>query len=81
LEIDGLVLIGNDGLLKKVGIPTMPNNWDEVLTDIAKLSVRDTSGKLITAGIALGTASNIEHFSDIFGLILLQTVVIKKTKR
>ena len=70
--LDGLVLISNDGLLKKAGILLPPANWDEITDAVSKLTVKDKSGQIITAGIALGTTSNVEHFSDIFGLMLLQ---------
>ncbi len=72
LSIDGLVLICNEDLFKRAGITSMPTNWDEVIDAAAKLSVKDQSGNLVTGGIAIGLTSNIEHFSDIFGLILLQ---------
>jgi multiple sugar transport system substrate-binding protein len=72
LEIDGLVLIYNENLLKKAGIQTAPASWDEVTDIVSKLTVKDKSGNLITSGIALGTTSNVEHFSNIFGLMLLQ---------
>ncbi|MCL4374410.1 sugar ABC transporter substrate-binding protein [Patescibacteria group bacterium] len=73
LTVDGLVLIYNQGLFKKAGIQTAPTSWTEdVLADVDKLTVRDAQQNLITSGIALGTASNIEHFSDIFGLLLTQ---------
>ncbi len=72
LEIDGLVLIYNDNLFKKAGIQTAPATWDELISDVTKLTVKDQTGTLITAGIALGTTSNVEYFSDIFGLMLLQ---------
>ncbi len=72
LTIDGLVLIYNHGLLKKAGIDTPPANWDEVIDLVGKLTVKDNAGQIITAGIALGTATNVEHFSDIFGLMLVQ---------
>ncbi len=72
LTIDGLVLIYNDGLLKKAGIDTPPANWDEVIEAVGKLTVKDSSGQIITSGIALGTATNVENYSDIFGLMLVQ---------
>lgn len=72
LMIDGLVLIYNDNLFKKAGIMTAPTNWNEVIDYAGKLTVKDKNNILITSGIALGTTSNIEHYSDIFGLILLQ---------
>lgn len=72
LEIDGLVLIYNENLLKKAGIQTAPATWDDVTDMVGKLTVKNKTGELITSGIALGTTSNVEHFSDIFGLMLAQ---------
>ncbi len=72
LMIDGLVLVYNEGLLRKAGINTAPSSWEDVFDFAGRLSVKDKDGTLITGGIALGTASNVEHFSDIFGLILIQ---------
>ncbi|VVA43448.1 Multiple sugar transport system substrate-binding protein [Candidatus Roizmanbacteria bacterium] len=72
LEIDGLVLVYNESLFKKAGISTVPTTWDDITQIVPKLTVKDLSGGLITSGIAMGTASNVDHFSDIFGLLLLQ---------
>lgn len=72
LEIDGLVLVYNQGLFKKAGISTVPTTWDDMTQIVPKLTVKDQSGRLITSGIAMGTAGNVDHFSDIFGLLLLQ---------
>ncbi|MDH7476405.1 MAG: extracellular solute-binding protein [Microgenomates group bacterium] len=72
LMIDGLVLIYNDSLFKKVGINSIPNTWEDIMDFAAKLTVKDQSGQLITSGIAIGTASNLEHFSDILGMMLVQ---------
>lgn len=72
LEIDGLVLVYNDDMFKRVGIETAPTTWEDILDYAAKLTVKDRNGQIITSGIALGTASNVEHFSDILGFMLLQ---------
>lgn len=72
LEIDGLVLIYNDNLFKKAGIQTAPATWDKVTNIVSKLTVKDKTGHLITSGIAMGTTSNVQHYSDIFGLMLMQ---------
>lgn len=72
LEIDGLVLIYNETLFANAGISKAPSNWDEIISAVEKLTVKDKDGKLITSGIALGTANNTEHFSEIFGLLLKQ---------
>ncbi len=72
LEIDGLVLIYNDDLFKKAGITTPPRTWQDVSDYAIRLSAKGPDGKLITAGIALGLTSNVEHYSDIFGWMLLE---------
>lgn len=72
LEIDGLVLVYNDNLFKRAGFETPPKTWEDIINYAAKLSVKDQDGAIITSGIALGTASNLEHFSDILGAMLLQ---------
>ncbi len=72
LEIDGLVLVYNSKLFKAAGIETTPVTWEDIINDASKLSVKDQSGKIFTSGIALGTATNVEHFSDILGWMILQ---------
>ncbi|KKR88388.1 MAG: extracellular solute-binding protein family 1 [Candidatus Gottesmanbacteria bacterium GW2011_GWA2_41_12] len=72
LELDGLVLLYNDDILKASGV-SPPSNWEDVRTAAMKLTVKDkTTNRIVTGGIALGTANNIEHFSDILGLMMLQ---------
>lgn len=72
LMIDGLVLIYNKELFSNIGVSAAPKTWEDVV-DIAKdLQVKDAQENVLTSGISLGTANNIEHFSDIFGWMLLQ---------
>jgi multiple sugar transport system substrate-binding protein len=72
LEIDGLVLLYNDNLFKRTGLETAPKTWEDITNYASQLTTKDQSGRIITSGIALGMASNVEHFSDIFGVMLLQ---------
>ncbi len=73
LQIDGLVLVYNDGIFKKAGIAKTPETWEDITEIVAKLySGKDKDGQLLSSPIALGTASNIEHFSDVFALMLVQ---------
>lgn len=72
LMVDGLVLLYNDNLFKSAGINTPPKTWEDIINNISELTVRSTEGNIVTSGIAIGTASNIEHYSDILGLFLLQ---------
>jgi len=74
LEIDGLALFYNEKILKAAGF-SPPTNWEEFRHQALALTVKDESGQIITAGAALGTANNIDHFADILGLIMLQNGV------
>lgn len=83
LSIDGLVLIYNEDLLKQAGVSSPPSVWfgdqNDVLSAVGKLTVKDSSGKLVTSGLAMGNATNVEHFSEIFGyLVLLNGGDLKK---
>lgn len=72
LEIDGLGLYWNEELFRAAGVINPPLTWQELAQTAAKLTVKDQAGNIKTAGIALGTASNVDHFSDILGLMILQ---------
>lgn len=71
LEIDGLALFYNEEILAAAGF-SPPATWEEFQSQAFSLTVKDESGRIVTSGAALGTANNIEHFSDILGLIMLQ---------
>lgn len=70
LEIDGLALFYNEELLAGVG-GSPPKNWQEFIDLATRMTVRDATG-IKTAGAAMGTADNVEHWPDILGLLLLQ---------
>lgn len=70
LMIDGLGLYINDALLATAGV-TEPSTWTDVINLIPKLTVKNGTA-IVTSAIALGTTNNVEHFSDILGLMFLQ---------
>ncbi len=74
LMIDALVLIYNETLLKQAGLVNPPNVWvgeNDVESAISKLTVRASDDKIITSGMAIGTANNIDHFGEIFAILLI----------
>lgn len=71
MEIDGLALYYNEEILSGVG-GQAPKSWQEFIDTAVKMTVKDQSGQIQTAGAALGTAGNVDHFSDILGLLILQ---------
>lgn len=70
LMIDGLGLYINDALFATAGV-TEPSTWTDVINLIPKLTVKNGTA-IVTSAIALGTTNNVEHFSDILGLMFLQ---------
>lgn len=71
LMVDGLMLYYNKTLLSEAGV-AVPSTWEEFESSAQRLTVKDENGAIILSGAAIGTADNIEHFSDILGLTLQQ---------
>lgn len=70
LMIDGLGLYYNEDLLSAAGV-SVPVTWNDILTVVPKLTVKNGGG-IVTSAIALGTADNIENFSDIVAVMMMQ---------
>ncbi len=72
LEYDGLALYYNQDILNTANVQP-PTTWADMKRIAAQLTVRDsTTGKISRAGLAIGNTTNVDHFSDILGLLLLQ---------
>lgn len=74
-SLEGLALYLNRDLYQQSSLQP-PENWDDLLNNAVALTTRDPQTNSITrAGIALGTTSNVAHWSDIVTLMLLQANV------
>ncbi|MCH7951775.1 extracellular solute-binding protein, partial [Patescibacteria group bacterium] len=71
LEIDGLALFYNKDIFKAAG-KSPPTTWEDLRKTAFDLTIRDQSGRIQRAGVALGTTGNIDHWPDILGLMMLQ---------
>ncbi len=71
LTFDALGLYYNKSILKAAGA-SPPTTWAALQTLANDLTVRDTNGRIRTAGVALGTTNNVEFWPDILGLMILQ---------
>ncbi len=71
LEVDTLALFTNDQLFQSTGLKP-PTNWTDFITAARALTVKDSTGKIKTAGAALGTYDNITHAPDIVSLLFFQ---------
>ncbi len=70
VEIDGLALFYNEEMLNALG-GKPPKNWQEFIDLSTKMTVKDSSG-IKTAGAAIGSTGNVDHWSDLIGLLMLQ---------
>jgi multiple sugar transport system substrate-binding protein len=72
LMYDGLALLYNVDMLKTANA-TPPTTWADLKRLASELRLpKETTQPIQRAGVALGNATNVEHFSDILGLLLLQ---------
>ena len=71
LMYDGLSLFYNKDLIDS-GQVSLPKSWWDLEMAANKLTVRDENGKIKVAGVAMGLVDNVDHWSDIVGLMLKQ---------
>lgn len=72
IETDNLALFLNDDLFNKAGVTSPPSTWDDLVKVSRQLTVKDESGNIQTAGVAMGSYDNVEHASDILSLLFIQ---------
>jgi multiple sugar transport system substrate-binding protein len=74
LMYDGLALFYNKTMLDAAAV-SVPKGWWELQSAAEKMTVRDSNGKLQVAGAAIGLTDNIDHWSDVVGLLMKQNGV------
>jgi len=73
LSVDTLAMFYNKDLFNNAGISQAPPYWNkEFLQDVKKLTKQDPKKGLIQSGAALGGGSNINRFSDILSVLMMQ---------
>jgi len=73
MSVDTMVLFYNRDLLNGAGITEIPKYWnDKFLEDVKSLTRQNEAGEIIQSGVALGTSDNIERYSDILSLLMMQ---------
>ncbi len=70
-EIDGIAMFYNEDLLNAASV-SVPTNWDQFLDSAVKLTQKDEQGNIVVAGGAMGSPSNVDHWSEILGTLFLQ---------
>lgn len=75
---DGLALVYNKDHFAEIGQTSPPTAWEEfrrVAIDLTQVTNEGESGEIIRAGAAIGAANNIDHYTDILGLMWSQAGV------
>jgi len=72
LMFEGMALLYNESMLEAANaVP--PRDWSQVRELAARLAIRTSNNQgLDRGGIALGTAENVDNYSDILALMMLQ---------
>ena len=71
-SVDTMALFYNRDLLQKSDLAEPATTWDEIVTQVGKISRRNEEDQLIQSGIALGTTNNIPNAFDIISLLMMQ---------
>lgn len=72
LSLDSLALFYNRTMLDNAQIIKVPSTWVEIKEAAKKLTLQNDTGEIVQAGIALGTNNNINRYSDILNLLMMQ---------
>lgn len=72
--LDTLSLFANTEMFKAAGV-LVPTTWGEFVSTARLLSVKDETGKIKTAGAALGAFDNVTHAPEIVSLLFAQNGV------
>jgi ABC-type glycerol-3-phosphate transport system substrate-binding protein len=77
MYVDTLALYYNRSLLNNAGIATVPKYWNsEFQESVKKLTKHDNRYGIIQSGVSLGSSDNIERYSDILSLLMMQNGAI-----
>lgn len=73
LSVDTLAMFYNKDLLNNAGITSPSEYWNRKFQqDVKKLTKQDVKGNIIQSGVSLGGSTNIERFSDILAVLMMQ---------
>jgi len=74
LMYDQLALFYNKDIFESAQ-KSPPRTWWGLRETAKELTVRDEAGRIKVAGVGMGTVENVDHYSDILGLMMKQNNV------
>ncbi len=73
LSVDTLALFYNKDLFNNAGISQVPKYWNaDFFQAVKKMTKQDSKKGIIQSGVALGGSSNVNRFSDILSVLMMQ---------
>lgn len=73
LSVDTLAMYYNQDLFDSAGIVDVPKYWNrEFQQTVKKLTKQDLKGNILQSGAALGGSKNIDRYSDILSVLMMQ---------
>ena len=73
ISMDTLAMYYHKDLLNNANITMPPAYWDrEFQQNVKKLTRQNTKGEIIQSGVALGGSDNVERYSDILSVLMMQ---------
>ncbi|MFA5644486.1 MAG: extracellular solute-binding protein [Patescibacteria group bacterium] len=77
LFVDTLAMYYNQDLFDSAGVIDVPKYWNrDFQQTVRKLTRQDLKGNILQAGVALGGGTNVERFSDILSVLMMQNGAI-----
>ncbi|MBU0722052.1 extracellular solute-binding protein [Patescibacteria group bacterium] len=73
LSVDTLAMYYNKDLFNNAGVAEPPVYWNNIFQqDVKKMTKQNDKGEIIQSGASLGGANNIERYSDILSVLMMQ---------
>lgn len=73
LSVDTLAMYYNQDLFDQAGITEIPRYWNRDFQQmVKKLTKQDLKGNILQSGVALGGGKNVERYSDILAILMMQ---------
>ncbi len=80
LSVDTLAIFYNRDLLNNAGISNLPKYWNkDFLSAVKKLTKQSSEAGIIQAGAGLGGSSNIQRYSDILSVLMMQNGAVMQS--
>ena len=81
ISMDTLAMYYHKDLLNNANITMPPAYWNrEFQQNVKKLTRQNTKGEIIQSGVALGGSDNVERYSDILSVLMMQNGAVMMNK-